>query len=230
MFLAMSTVIGCARPSETGPEGANGVDSTANATAPAAKTGLSDTLEMLPFNAEEVPAAAKVEGKIIDGARWRDRKGENWLLISEKQHGMVADEDFTVNIYAKCFQYRNDSAVDYWEIKEFNQNVFSGPEYAKNSLEITDLDGDGLAESAFIYVIETDGAGPAGVKLLLHVKGKKYAIRGQLAGMDEDRGKVEEKRIDPGFHEIDPMFRDFASQKWDAFEAEFYKDWPAVNE
>lgn len=143
---------------------------------------------------------------------------------------MVADEDFLLSIFGRCWKVGRDSLELQWEIKEFNQNVFSGPAYAAKTLEVMDLDQDGVAETAFMYTIDTDGAGPCGVKLLLHVHGKKYAIRGQLAGMDYDRGKVEEKHIDPAFKEIDPMFREFASKKWDAYEREFYKGWPEVEE
>lgn len=229
-MIALGGLFGCSRPIDSSPDGTNAVDSTANSKATPANPNLRDTLEMLPFLAEKVPQTAQIEGKITDGAKWDDRNGENWLVISEKQHGMVADKDFTVNIYAQSFQVRHDSIFPNWEIKEFNKDVFSGPEYVPGSLEITDLNRDGLAESSFIYVIETDGAGPAGVKLLMHVHGKKYAIRGQLAGMDYDRGKVEEQHIDPAFKEIAPLFRNFAIQKWDAFVAKYYEGWPTVEE
>ena len=192
---------------------------------PIASTPRSDTLIPLQFNRELLPPSVSWEGKIADSAHWMDKNGENWLIISEKWKGMVADEGFTSNVYARCFNYAHDTLGLYWEIKEFNQNLFEAPEYSTGTLEILDLDEDGYAESCFIYLIESDGADPCGVKLILHVKGKKYAIRGQLAGMDYDMGDVEEKNIDPVYKEIAPLFRDFASQKWDAFEDDFYEGW-----
>lgn len=187
-------------------------------------------LEVLAFDSTQLPKGIAHEGRIADGAHWRDGAGEHWLVISEQQRGMVADEDFLVAIFARSFLVRRGRIDMEWEIKEYNRDVFSGPEYAEGTLEVVDLDSNGLGESAFLYTIDTDGADPMGLKLMLHVEARKYAIRGQLAGMDYDRGKVEKKEFDPAFKEIDAGFKEFASRKWDAFEKEFYKGWPEVED
>lgn len=213
---------------------ANGTPDSSISSLDSSKAALpstaADSVEVVPFVQSEIPPTAKFEGKFVDGAHWKDRSGEHWLIISCTHNGVVADPDFVWNIYARCYQDDGKGLSLFWEIKELNQNIWTGPDYSPNTLEIIDIDHDGIAESSFIYIIDTDGAGPAGVKLMLHVKGKKYPIRGQLAGMDYDRGKVEEKHIDPIFKEIDPKFQAYASKKWDAFEKEYYKGWPTVSE
>ncbi|MFN8397490.1 MAG: hypothetical protein U0176_22905 [Bacteroidia bacterium] len=186
----------------------------------------SDTLLVLPLDTADFPVGIQWEGVFDDGAHWRDKNGDNYLVISEVFQGELSDRSLVAKFFAHSHNYASGKLDEYWAIKEFNQDYFTFPTYSEGTLEITDLDHDGIAESSFIYRIEVDGTAPAKVKLLMHVKGKKYAIRGQLAGMDYDMGKVEEKHIDPAFNEIAPIFRDFASQKWDAYEREYYKGWP----
>lgn len=230
-LIALAVVIiglgaGCSSPTAPPNEvdGTQISDTMANPEEPLRR--VSDTLLILPFDTASLPGQVHWEGVLDAGAHWRDRNGENYLVISEVFLGELSDRSLVAKLFGKAWNDRSGAMDSVWEIKEFNQDYFTFPTYSKGTLEITDLDHDGFAESSFIYRIEVDGTAPAKVKLLLHVHGKKYAIRGQLAGMDYDRGKVEEKHIDPAFKEIAPVFREFASKKWDAYEREYYKGWP----
>jgi hypothetical protein len=189
-----------------------------------------DSLELLAFDTTQMPKVLQWQGDLMDGGHWRDRNGEHWLLISQVFEGELSDKSLSAALFATCYVLRKGVWESYWAIKEYNQDYFSAPQYVHQSLKISDLDKDGLAESFFIYQIEPDGSAPTAVKMMLHVKGQKYALRGQLAGMDYDRGKVEERHFDPAFKMIDPLFRDYALESWERYQRKYYQGWPAVED
>lgn len=216
---------GCGQVSQEQASAETVVSDTTHAEISQPSPPQTDSVTVLPFVLAEWDKTVDWGGKLKDGARWNDKTGSYVLLISDLFRGEISDVSLVARVNARKYRMAGDSLQLVWEVKEVNQDYFTNPEYRFKTLEITDLDRDGIAETSFIYTIDSDGGGPCRAKLILHVNDQKYAIRGQFAGMDIDVGEIEEKHIGPEFSSVDPRFKAFASQKWDDFEREFYDSW-----
>lgn len=168
-----------------------------------------------------LPAGLEVNGEVDTVLHWTDREGEKYLVISELTKGEFFSEGYQAQLWASCHLVMDDDGLEtLWEIKEFNQEIWEAPAYINRSVRLSDVDEDGIGETLFLYEIAPDGLDPSIVKLMFHVKGQKYAIRGQLAAEAESFADQEEKNFDPSFSELAPELKDYASQQWDD-----YRNW-----
>lgn len=97
--------------------------------------------------------------------------------------------------------------------------------FLPNSLTITDLDNNGVAESTFLYKLGCrSDVSPVRLKLLMHEGKKKYALRGETSVPtgDPDKKLGGQKTIDPAFRRAPKVFLDYALQQWNAFVAESF--------
>lgn len=182
-----------------------------------------DSLISQDFNSKQLPSEIQYKGEIVDGAHWVDKNGEHYLIISEFTKGEPFSKGYASNIYATCYKKKDQQWEVYWNIKEFNQGVWESTVYTDKSLSITDLDHNGIAESCFHYRVTPDGLDPERVKVLMHVNGEKYGIRGQLGAEVESFDELEIKTIDSKFKNIAPIFQEHASQIWDNYRNWLYK-------
>lgn len=198
-----------------------GDSSAANRTAPtptkgdgAFPTGSVGAIEKLPFDKGTVPGACSYTGKILDGARWRDANGENILVVSERT--TKAEEGSVQEIFGYCWVLEGDGARLLWKIQDKAENWCDAGKGLLSDILVHDVDGDGIAENAFIYNIEGScDVSPSTHKLLMHSGATKLAIRGNnLIKMD---GKLYggEKKFDPAFTSSSEQYRKWASDLWD---------------
>lgn len=148
-------------------------------TPPAAKPGPTG-LTRLPFDPRAVPAALVHTGTIAGGMRWRDKSGENWLLLSRliaygadsRSAYLFADH----YVIAKGARRRLVVAVrDHLDRCQFDLVA----RFVPASFDVTDLDGDGIGEVTFAYELGCrTGVSPIPLKLLTLEGGDKYIIRG----------------------------------------------------
>ena len=92
--------------------------------------------------------------------------------------------------------------------------------FLPNSLTITDLDNNGIAESTFLYKLGCrSDVSPVQLKLIMHEGKAKYALRGEtmVPTTDPEKKLGGQKAIDPGFHRAPKAFLDYALQQWNAF-------------
>jgi hypothetical protein len=223
--LMLAVLLGCKSPSAEQPV-VLGIDSivpvdtasalTLNQTAPR------QAVELLAYDAHQIPSAIQYEGRLHDGAHWRDHRGESWLVISELIKGMCTDPGFVSVVYGACWRNVGGEWKQVWSIQDANQKDWESRSYMPNTLKIVDLDNDSIAESVFLYELGHEGNDPTDFKLMLHVKDVKYALRGTLASEKEGIGQVEKRVPDPKFKEIDPLFLKYAEGEWDAFRRVWY--------
>jgi len=186
-------------------------------------------IEFLAFEPKALPAGIQTQGKIVAGARWRDRLGENLLVAAQtgglpsRGPGCGADADpcQDAEVYAAHYLVRPGGVELLWKLTDFERNcpfdLYAG--FLPDSLTITDLDGDGLAESTLLYKLSCrSDVSPARLKLILHEGKTKYAIRGTT----RTYGVGGEKTVDPALYQIAP-FQRFARERWNRFvhETEF---------
>ena len=129
---------------------------------------ISQEIDFFEPNLRDVPLARKYKN-IVKVYSWFDSLGKNTLIITAR--------DGCGDGYDKCdlraYHYTGNSNL-LWDIKDYEKGL--GIEL--DQIELTDIDDDDIAEISILYTIR--GRSISTVKLIMHEKGKKYAIRGKL--------------------------------------------------
>lgn len=184
---------------------------------------MNGSFEVLNFDKQDIPKACAYEGEIIAGVKWRDKRGLNYMLISGFDEGDFFSETWKSKLFAYAYQIQDGETQLSWKIKDFNPNVFSAVQLAKKTVQVVDVDKDGIGEPSFLYSIEPDGLDPATLKLMCFYKDKKAAIRGQLPRQEDDFEKYYQKNIDPTTKNLPRSVQQHLSKLWDDF-VTTYKD------
>lgn len=104
-----------------------------------------------------------------------------------------------------------------WKIHDETRIAMTSLKLFRPSFHMADLDGNGTMETFFGYNLVSDGADPIPVKFMSHMGGKKFAIRGSIAMIEDDSGSFK-MEFDPVFASAparlkfvaDSLFRRFA--------------------
>ncbi len=118
-------------------------------------------------NYSDVPLAQNHKN-VLDIYTWYDVLGKNTLIFTAKE-GCGDGYDYCD---LRAYHYTGNGNL-LWDIKDYAPN---NTDITLKKTEITDLDEDGIAEISILYTLGYSGGG---VKLIMHEKGKKYAIRGE---------------------------------------------------
>lgn len=190
-------------------------------------------IQMLAFDQSALPKEIHYKGEVVAGARWLDRNGENLLILceTEKVSKLVPRSSkyfgfekwgVTAELHGYHYVKVKKKFKLLWEVFDSANtcpfDLFLT--FLLNSLTITDLDNNGIAESTFLYKkgCRSD-LSPDQLKLILHEGKAKYAIRGKtrvrLGGPDEKVGG--QKTVDSSFDRAPKAFLDHALQQWNAF-------------
>jgi hypothetical protein len=187
-----------------------------------APTRSQGKISILSFDAQSLPGEIRHQGKIVNGARWIDSNGENFLLLTQtgkipsKGKSAAEEEDnFDAEIYAYNYVKKDDKVSLLWKITDFERkcsfDLYAG--FLKGALFITDLDSNGVAESLFLYKLSCrSDVSPATLKLIMHEGVTKYAIRGTTKLPGDGGGG--EMNIDAAFKAAKPVLREFAVENW----------------
>jgi hypothetical protein len=182
-----------------------------------------------------IPDRIDYKGDVVAAYSWNDSKGKNFLLVSES--GVFTspaptqkdfdEHDAEVYAYQYTIKYEGPSLV--WKLLDFSRNcdVDVAAKYIMDSIEITDLDTDGTAETWLMYTLSCrSDASPSSLKLIMHEGEKKYAIRGssRVKTGVSDKGADEffggEKKVDETFKKGPSEFLKYALTLWDKFVVE----------
>ena len=172
----------------------------------------------------DVPAALGVVGTIEEARRWTDRNGQNLLVLArtEEVWSPNADGDSTRSreIHGYHFVRQGSGYRLLWQTIDFVRDCGEDIvlEYAPASVQVTDVDHDGIAETTYVYAIACmGGMDPAGMKLILHEGATKYAIRGfqDLRELGKEY-PAPEMHVEPALA-AHPALRDFAVAQWRRF-------------
>jgi hypothetical protein len=151
------------------------------------------------------------KGKYMDGLVWKDESGENTIFLTYDANEKESKRDIYV------YQYRivGDKCSLVWDIQDFS-GALCEMTFAGGSLQLLDLDRDGILEVCFIYQNVCDGNDPYTTKLMLMHNGQKLAIRGKFS--PEDNAEVE-KTVDPAVSKYAPIFKNFMLMNWNEFKS-----------
>jgi len=180
-------------------------------------------IEYLPFDNIPKKILNQCKGDIVDTVIWKDKNGIFAFVAFKKKQGKIGEtlkSELTVFLF-KIFS--KDSVQQLWKIYDWANDGLTVIDYRKESRRIIDIDNDGEHESIFIYEKIPDGLEPIEVKLILHHRFQKYAIRGRFP-KDEQYLDTYEKNIDYSFRRCDKRIFLFASDYWDKMVREYAKD------
>jgi hypothetical protein len=184
-------------------------------------------LEQLSLEGVSIPADL-IAGTLVRAVRWRDANGENLLVLSQRRSTRTAREDALDDDDEGSFielqavhSVRKGSSTrvlrrvrDSSSVCAFDNNT----KFLVDSLEVTDLDANGLGEVTFAYFVQcTSDVSPATLKLLLLENGKKFIIRGTnfiSIGEGATEGYGGERNIDPSFNGAPRTFMEHALSRW----------------
>ncbi|MDX1908538.1 MAG: hypothetical protein SF053_15990 [Bacteroidia bacterium] len=166
-----------------------------------------------------LPPDIQLKGQLIKGVSWQDQAGLNYFILAETAEAPSpgGDPDYREKfLYAWHYVRRADSLLLRRSITDFTKEcpVDLSVNHIPESLTITDLDGDKLAEITFLYTIGCAGdVSPHTLKLMMLEDGAKYAIRGTTV-MD---GYPAEKNPDTALKAAPAVFQQYADKRWEIF-------------
>ncbi|MBO9200010.1 MULTISPECIES: M949_RS01915 family surface polysaccharide biosynthesis protein [Niastella] len=163
------------------------------------------------------------KGKIKDGKHWKDSRGENIVILT--QTGVYWSNVYDATRGAKIFAYHFIKAADnsFKEIGKISEVVEECAfevkcDFFYNSLSITDLDGDGIAEVGFIlYKGCKSEPGPEEKKLVFYEGKDLYTIKGTTSVIKGAEKLGGEKVVEKKFGEAPDAFLEFANKQWNKF-------------
>jgi hypothetical protein len=189
-------------------------------------------MEILGFDPKALPQEIRYKGEVVAGARWLDKEGENLLLLCEtgplsrpvprsSKRYLFGEWGSIAELYGYHYVKAKEKYRLLWKLYDFAEICQEDIEatFLPNSLTITDLDNNGLAESIFLYKLGCRGGiGPASLKLIMREGKVKYAMRGEtLVRTTGDPDEGGQKTLDPAFRRAPKVFLDHALRQWDAF-------------
>lgn len=170
-----------------------------------------------------IPGDIKYQGSVIAMAKWKDKLGENILFVTETAERSTEDTR-SKELFGYHYIVSDDETKQLWKINDFVNDcpLDLTLRYMDRSLEITDLDNNGIAESSFLYRLACKGdVSSDDMKLLMHEGKEKYAIRGimdiMLNGRPFQKGEM---NIDPSFNNAPEVFKNYSITKWDKYKTD----------
>jgi hypothetical protein len=163
------------------------------------------------------------KGKIKDGKHWMDKRGENVVILT--QTGIYWSNVYDATRGAKIFAYHfiktgEDSFKEIWKISEVVEEcAFEVKcDFFSNSLSITDLDNDGIAEVGFVLAKGCKAeAGPEEKKLVFYEGKTLFTIKGTTTIVNGTEKLGGEKVVEKRFEEAPEAFLEFANKQWSKF-------------
>lgn len=157
------------------------------------------------------------EGKLLDGAKWTDNNGENYLIVSGRETRR-RDQATTQHLYAYQYATKNGRTKLLWKIYDFAENECDAGSNLVSPIFVQDIDDDGVAENMFVYNVQGNcDVSPQAFKLMLHSGAAKYAIRGTNSVKTGGVKVGGAKNFDDAFSQAPVSFKNAASAFWDKY-------------
>jgi hypothetical protein len=163
------------------------------------------------------------KGQIKEGKRWKDKRGENIVILTQTgvYWSSVLDATRGARLYAYHFVKTADNSYkEIWKISEVVDecawdvrcNFFS------NSLTVTDLDSDDIAEVGFALAKGCKSEpGPDEKKLVFYEGKDLYLIKGTTSVVKGAQKLGGDKEVEKKFDDAPDAFLEFANKQWNKF-------------
>ena len=173
------------------------------------------------IDGNKIPKEIKYNGKIKSTIIWNDKLGENFVLTCETGEFETKNSENDgrdSEIYAYHFIRSKNIIKQNWKLYDYIKDCTVDIEasFLKNTLNVTDLNNDGIGEIWIMYKIVCHGdVSPCEMKIIMYQGKQKLAMRG------ENRVKVCDKEyyggnytFDKAFNEAPRYYRDYARNLW----------------
>lgn len=147
----------------------------------------------------------RFRGKLHEAWQWKDKLGENVLVTSVLAPYKGKDMDLTgtttIELFAIHYIKTDTGYRALWRLNDLQKDCELDIKvgFVSNSITITDLDGNGIAETKLQYELACRGdVSPSYMKLIMHEDSVKYALRGERwvwAGEEDSVFKVTEQNV-----------------------------------
>jgi len=171
-----------------------------------------------------IPSDIKYEGVVIEAISWNEGGIDHIVVITET--GVYQSDKFeheNEGLDAELFAYHY-SIVDnnyqrVWKIYDYISDcpVDIEASFIRNTLQLTDLNENGIAEIWLIYKTACRGdVSPSDMKVIMYEAFQKYAMRGQnKVQLSDDEVYGGEYTFNRTFLDGPIKFRIFAKELWD---------------
>jgi hypothetical protein len=167
---------------------------------------------------ESIPKEIKYTGKIIDAITWEDGLGKNLVLTNETETVLNKEyEEYKFEIYAYHYLLINNKPKFVWKIYDFISDCPTDhkAEFIKNTLSVTDINNDGIAEIWVMYLITCHGdVSPDEMKIIMYQGNQKYAMRGENKVNIPGYSSGGQYTFDKEFLKAPKAFKDYAIKLW----------------
>jgi hypothetical protein len=137
------------------------------------------------LTARDLPIEVKLKGHFLVGKRWKDSEGESVVVLSSTSNIAHRNKEGERSAYLFGSQWRRAKGAwqEIWhmsdKVEQCGLDLIC--EFVPDSLELTDVDGNDIAEASFLYRLACKGGiDPDTQKLLLYEGARKYALRGTV--------------------------------------------------
>ncbi|HMQ78250.1 MAG TPA: hypothetical protein PKE39_05610 [Ignavibacteria bacterium] len=179
-------------------------------------------IKNISYEPGKLPASVKYEGKIVAGARWEDKNGQNVLIVCETDEKTSGDNR-SKELFAYQYILNGEDAKQLWKVNDFIKDcpVDVMLSLIPKSITVTDINKDGIAENTFLYRMSCKGdVSPDDMKLIMHEGENKYAIRGERILLMDGKKYGGTMNTDPSFNKAPSGFFAYAREQWKKFETE----------
>ncbi|MBO9205239.1 MULTISPECIES: M949_RS01915 family surface polysaccharide biosynthesis protein [Niastella] len=165
------------------------------------------TIKVTAIDKSKLPAGIKFPGKLKQAIRWNDLAGDNIVVTSET--GIYTNPKFkheNEGRDAELFAFHfivSDSIQQTWKVYDLISDcpVDLEASFVKNTLQVTDLNNDGIGEVWVMYRTVCHGdVSPSDMKIIMYQGKQKYAMRGT------NKVQVGEKEFEGGEYKFDAAF------------------------
>lgn len=189
----------------------------------------SDSVTFQKIDSAKIPSSISYNGRFKEGYKWIDKSGENIVFLTEtgifkdRKIKHEYDEGTDAELYAYSYNQKGVENKLNWKVYDFVRDcpVDIVAKFIENSLKITDLDKNGIAEIWMIYKTVCHGdVSPSDMKIIMYEGNKKYAVRGENKveiGLD-DNGKPMymggDYKMDDALKKEPKVFGDYVKELW----------------
>ena len=181
-----------------------------------------DPIKVTNLDKSKLPAGIKFPGKLKQAIRWTDQAGDNIVVTAET--GIYTNPKFkheSEGRDAELFAFHyivSDSIQQTWKVYDFISDcpVDLEARFVKNTLQVTDLNNDGVGEVWIMYRTACRGdVSPSDMKIIMYQGKQKFAMRGTCkVQVSEKEFTGGEYKFDAAFAAAPSVFRDFAAKLW----------------
>lgn len=178
------------------------------------------SVKLTKLSISQIPKTIKYKGQVKEALRWTDKLGDNILITTETgifpTPGQAETRD--AELFAYHFLVTNDSVKLLWRVYDFIKECGLDMEtqFVDNSLSVTDLNNDGIAEIWVMYRLSCHGdVSPSSMKIIMYQGKKKFAMRGSAKLVVPGESYGGEYAFDNTFAAGPKEFKEFAKKLWE---------------